>query len=140
MRGVGWRDAPGEMVVEGWKTVNHTSLRCAKGYDPETTPSPVFAESLSDLSPAASMGTTPTSQAHGTRCTSRQGGRVDKRGVRRRACEESEFAELLSRGQLLWGRPRLRDSSAETWRTACRCFTVLSLPASAGSLTSRLFV
>ena len=43
-RGVGWRDAPGEMVAEGWKTVNHTSLRCAKGYDPETTPSPVFAE------------------------------------------------------------------------------------------------
>ena len=46
-RGVGWRDAPGEMVAEGWKTVNGTSLRCAKGYDPETTPSPVFAELLS---------------------------------------------------------------------------------------------
>ena len=35
---------------------------------------------------------------------------------------------------------QLRESSAETWRAACWCFTVLSLPASAGSLTSRLFV
>ena len=87
------------MVAEGWQTVSHTSLRCAKGYDTETTPSLVFAElgsrqgsiTYAICSCVLCNPASTNSASTGKRCISNEGGRVDKREVWRRGIEENEF-------------------------------------------------